>query len=176
MPGVLRFWRVFGMVVGLLVLPFQAGADDDAVLGRAGALLWEMSELHHKFGDRHIARGDKAAASHTPPPGAPERTALLAAVRSALRLDRRVSRFNVFHLRRAGNWAYFEGNEVIALEDHSWQETDLTVKALLVRRGSAWRVEVLWTLPGSDRFALAAFEQRLATLRHTHHLPGDLFP
>ena len=122
------------------------------------------------------AHADKAAATHTPPPGTPERIALLSAVRSALRLNTGASRFNVFHLRRAGNWAYFEGNEVILLDDHSWQETDLTVKALLVRRGSAWRVEVLWTLPGSDRFALAAFEQRLATLRHTHHLPGDLFP
>ncbi|MCU0811215.1 MAG: hypothetical protein MUE59_09295 [Thiobacillaceae bacterium] len=137
------------------------------------------------------ARADKAAATHTPPPGPPERTALLGAVRSALRLNPGASRFNVFHLRRAGNWAYFEGNEVIALDDHSWQETDLTVKALLVHRGSAWRVEVLWTLPGTDsawrvevlwtlpgtdRFALAAFEQRLATLRQTHHLPGELFP
>ena len=107
------------------------------------------------------ALADKAAATHMPPPGTPERTALLGAVRSALRLNPGASRFNVFHLRRAGNWAYFEGNEVIAL---------------LVCRGSAWRVEVLWTLPGNDRFALAAFEQRLATLRQTHHLPGELFP
>jgi hypothetical protein len=52
----------------------------------------------------------------------------------------------------------------------------LTVKALLVHSGSAWRVEVLWTLPGNDHFSLAAFEQRLATLRQTHHLPGELFP
>lgn len=122
------------------------------------------------------ARADTAAAAHTPPPGTPERTALLGAVRSALRLNPRASRFNVFHLRRAGNWAYFEGNEVISLDEHSWQETDLTVKALLVHSGSAWRVEVLWTLPGNDHFSLAAFEQRLATLRQTHHLPGELFP
>ncbi len=57
MPGVHRFWRVFGFAAGLLALPFQAGADDVVALGRAGALLWEMSELHHEFGDRHIARG-----------------------------------------------------------------------------------------------------------------------
>ena len=57
MPGVHRFWRVFGFTAGLLALPFQAGADDVVALGRAGALLWEMSELHHEFGDRHIARG-----------------------------------------------------------------------------------------------------------------------
>ena len=122
------------------------------------------------------AHADKAAATHTPPPGTPERIALLSAVRSALRLNPGASRFNVFHLRRAGNWAYFEGNEVVLLDDHSWQETDLTVKALLAHSGSAWRVEVQWTLPGNDHFSLAAFEQRLAILRQTHHLPGELFP
>lgn len=57
MHGIGRFWCVFGVVAGLLALPFQAGADDAAARGRAGALLWEMSELHHEFGDRHIARG-----------------------------------------------------------------------------------------------------------------------
>jgi hypothetical protein len=63
MHGVGRFWCVFGVVAGLLALPFQAGADDAAALGRAGALLWEMSELHHEFGDRHIARGVPCLAS-----------------------------------------------------------------------------------------------------------------
>lgn len=57
MPWVQRFCWAFGLVAGLLVLPFPAQADDAAALGRAGALLWEMSELHHEFGDRHIARG-----------------------------------------------------------------------------------------------------------------------
>ena len=30
MHGIGRFWCVFGVVAGLLALPFQAGADDAA--------------------------------------------------------------------------------------------------------------------------------------------------
>jgi len=73
-----------------------------------------------------------------PAPGSPERGALLDAVRAALGLNAQASRFKVLHLRRAGVWAYFEGNELVPLEGREWQETDLTVKALLRFAKGAW--------------------------------------
>lgn len=36
--------------------PFRAAPDEAAALRRAGALLWEMSEKHHEFSDRRLAR------------------------------------------------------------------------------------------------------------------------
>jgi hypothetical protein len=34
----------------------RSGSDEAAALRRAGALAWEMSERHHEFSDRRIAR------------------------------------------------------------------------------------------------------------------------
>lgn len=52
-----RHWRIWGLVVGLLALPAQGRAGEEEALRQAGALLWEMSEIHHDFGNQHIARG-----------------------------------------------------------------------------------------------------------------------
>lgn len=105
-----------------------------------------------------LASANGAAEYTTPPPGSPERTAQLDAVRAALHLDSKASRFKVLHLRRAGNWAYFEGNEVVPLEGREWQETDLSAKVLLAQGKVGWRVVLLWSLPQDDTYPLRRFE------------------
>ncbi len=116
------------------------------------------------------------AAPTTPPPGSPQRAALLDAVRAALGLNPRASRFKVSHLRSAGNWAYFEGNEVVPLDGREWQETDLTVKALLAHGKGGWRVSLKWTLPGDDTHPLRRFERQLADKRDQDKIPEGIFP
>lgn len=123
-----------------------------------------------------LASANGAAESTTPPPGSPERTAYLDAVRAALHLDSKASRFKVLHLRRAGNWAYFEGNEVVPLEGREWQETDLSVKALLVKGKAGWGVVLMWSLPRDDTHPLRRFEQQLASKRNHDNIPRGIFP
>lgn len=122
-----------------------------------------------------VAWANGAAEVTTPPPGSPERIALLDAVRAALGLNPRASRFKVSHLRRAGNWAYFEGNEVVPLDGHEWQETDLTVKALLTQGKGGWRVLLMWTLPGDETTPLRRFERQLAGKRDQDNIPRGIF-
>ncbi|WP_374692584.1 hypothetical protein [Accumulibacter sp.] len=118
-----------------------------------------------------------AAGASVPAVGSPARTAILDAVRSELRLARDGgSRFKVFHLKTAGPWAYFEGNEIVHVEGREWQETDLTVKALLREEDGRWRVRALWSLPGNERLPLREFERRVGELRLRWQLPAGLFP
>lgn len=115
------------------------------------------------------------AAAATPPLGGAERKALLDAVRAGLGMSPE-SRFRVSHLRQSDRWAYFEGTEAFPMDDGTWQETDLTVHALLARAGRGWRLEQVWTLPDDEKLSLATFETRLAALRRRNHIPDDLFP
>lgn len=117
-----------------------------------------------------------AAGASVPAVGSPARSAILDALRGELGIAGGGSRFKVFHLKTAGAWAYFEGNEIVQLEGRQWQETDLTVKALLHEEGGRWRVRALWTLPGNERLPLHEFERRLAGLRARWQLPAGLFP
>lgn len=112
-----------------------------------------------------------------PPLGSPARTAILDAVRAELGMaGGGASRFKVFHLRSAGAWAYFEGNEIVRIEGHEWQETDMTVKALLREEDGRWQVQASWNLPDNERMPLRGFERRLEELRVRWQLPGALFP
>lgn len=122
------------------------------------------------------ARAGEGGVATAPPPGSPARTALLDAVRAALGLDPKASRFKVDHLRLAGTWAYFEGNEVVPLDGREWQETDLTVRALLARGKAGWKVMLIWTLPGDEAFPLRRFERQLAVRRDRDNIPRSLFP
>ena len=118
-----------------------------------------------------------AAGVAEPAVGSPARTVILDAVRGELRLaSGGSSRFKVFHLKTAGPGAYFEGNEIVHVERREWQETDLTVKALLREEDGRWRVRALWSLPGNERLSLRQFERRLGELRARWQLPAGLFP
>lgn len=102
----------------------------------------------------------------------PARTAILDAVRTELGIaGGGGSRFKVFHLMSTGSWAYFEGNEIVAFDGRQWQETDLTVKALLRQEYGRWRVALVWSLPGIERLPLPDFERRLTQLRSRWRLP-----
>lgn len=57
-----------------------------------------------------------AAGVSTPAVGSPARTAILDTVRGELGMAGGSSRFKVFHLKTAGPWAYFEGNEIVHVE------------------------------------------------------------
>jgi hypothetical protein len=118
-----------------------------------------------------------AAGVSVPAVGSPARTAILDAVRGELRLaSDDSSRFKVYHLKSAGAWAYFEGNEIVHVEGREWQETDLTVKALLHEEDGRWRVRALWSLPGNERLPQRQFERRIDELRLRWQLPAGLFP
>lgn len=117
-----------------------------------------------------------AAGVSVPAAGSPARSAILDSVRGELGIAGGGSRFKVFHLKTTGPWAYFEGNEIVHLEGRQWQETDLTVKALLHEEDGRWRVRALWSLPGNERLPLHEFERRLAGLRARWQLPAGLFP
>lgn len=112
-----------------------------------------------------------------PAAGSPARAAILNAVRDALAIPSTgQSRFKVFHLKTAGPWAYFEGNEIVRVEGREWQETDMTVKALLQQDNGAWRARALWSLPGNERASLQAFERRVKALRERSRIPAAIFP
>lgn len=113
-----------------------------------------------------------AAEALTPPPGSPLRLALIDAVRAELVIR---SKFNVARITIAGDWAYFEGTEIVPLAGGEWQETDQTVNALLQKSAAGWRPALLWSLTREDVYPRARFESQLNGLRQTHHLPDALF-
>lgn len=116
-------------------------------------------------------------AVRTPAVGSPTRTALLNAVRATLQIPSNGdSRFNVFHLKTADAWAYFEGNEVVRVEGREWQETDRTVRALLQQRESEWIVRAWWSVPTNDQTSLQEFERQVAALRQQAKIPTEIFP
>ncbi len=112
-----------------------------------------------------------------PGTGSAERTAMLDAVRRAVRTE---SRFRVHHLRSTGRWAVFHGTEVVELDGDELQETDLDVAAMLERRGTGararWEVVELWTLPTEEEQPRARFVERVRARRQRLQLPAALFP
>lgn len=113
----------------------------------------------------------------TPAVGSPARTDILNAVRAVLQIPSNGdSRFKVFHLKTTGTWAYFEGNEIVHLEGREWQETDLTVKALMEQGKTEWIVRAWWSLPTNDQTSLQEFERQLAELRRRFNIPPQIFP
>ena len=122
--GATLAWRVAWVVVAALAL--LAGIAFSAVAAFAQSAPAEVFE---------------------PAAGSPARTAILNAVRGRLMIPATgESRFKVFHLKIAGPWAYFEGNEIVHVNGAEWQETDLTARALVQQEGGAWKVRALWSL------------------------------
>ena len=111
----------------------------------------------------------------TPPRDSPERRDLLDAVRKRAKLSN-ASRLKVHHLRVAGQWAYFVGNEVAHVERSEWQETDLSIEALLERDMPGWRVAEYWSLPTEDRYSRRDFERRVSIRRGRDGIPASIFP
>ena len=112
-----------------------------------------------------------------PAAGSPARTAILNAVRGALMIAATgESRFKVFHLKIAGPWAYFEGNEIVHVSGAEWQETDLTARALLQQEGGAWKVRALWSLPTNESHTLQAYQRQVMELRQRSRIPAAIFP
>jgi hypothetical protein len=113
----------------------------------------------------------------TPAAGSPARAAILDTIRGALAIPATgASRFKVLHLRTADTWAYFEGNEMVRIDGSEWQETDLTARALLQRKGAAWQVRALWSLPTNAVTSLQQFQQQVSELRERDRIPGGIFP
>lgn len=124
-----------------------------------------------------VAFAEPASRITTPAVGSPARTAMLDAVRAVLQIPSNGdSRFKVFHLKTTGTWAYFEGNEIVHVEGREWQETDLTVKALMEQEQTAWIVRAWWSLPTNDQTSLQEFERQLAEIRRRFNIPPQLFP
>lgn len=112
-----------------------------------------------------------------PAAGSAVRSDILNSVRSALAIPADgESRFKVFHLRSAGAWAYFEGNEVVHVGGPEWQETDLTARALLQLEAGEWQVRAIWSLPASGETLLAEFERQISELRERFSVPAAIFP
>jgi hypothetical protein len=120
----------------------------------------------------------RAGKTYTPAAGTPERRALLDAVRKKLGID---SQFKVYHLSVNGDWAYFNGGEVVELEGEELQETDLGVSALL-RRGkgaagrSSWTVVEMWTLPTEEQLSHEEFVKRVFRRQKAENIPLSIFP
>ena len=118
-------------------------------------------------------------AATTPAQGSPERKALLDAVRARLKIK---SQFKVNHLKAGDAWAYFDGGEVVDAGGGEWQETDLSVRALLARKKtaagkSAWAVVEIWTLPTDGQLSAEAFRARLQRRRRgAGQIPAGIFP
>lgn len=114
--------------------------------------------------------------AHTPGAGTPERKAILDAVRKHLDID---YRFEVFHLKVHGKWAYFYGNSL--LDDGPEKLEDDTIKALLVKQGdkgmpTSWRVVEIWTLlqygtQEQEQLFIARLKDRQAKRK----IPSDIF-
>ena len=119
--------------------------------------------------------GDSVPAA-TPARGDRERQALLDAVRERAGLPADRSRLRVHHLKVAGRWAYFAGNEVAHVGRGEWQETDLSIESLLERGESGWRVAEYWSLPTDDRYSRRYFERRLQSRRDRDRIPAAIFP
>lgn len=119
-----------------------------------------------------LASPARAAAASTPAPGSALRRELLQAVKAHLGLR---SSFKLSALKVAGDWAWFEGTEVLAVAGDALQETDLTVQALLRREQGRWKVDLLWSLPQDDVAPHARFAAQLRQRRIEHRLPDELF-
>jgi hypothetical protein len=110
----------------------------------------------------------------TPAAGSPVRRAILDALRAHLGIK---SRFQVDHLKVAGAWAYLRCGEVVELDGHEVQETDLSVAALLERGADGkWVIVESWTLPSEDQHPFAAFVKRVKAREASERLPHALFP
>jgi hypothetical protein len=113
----------------------------------------------------------------TPPPGSPERSAILDALRTRLKTG---SRFKVDHIRIAGSWAFVRATEIVRLDGNEEQETDLTVAALLEKpaRSSTgwWRIADIWTLPDNEAHPFADFSRRVRQRIAAERLPVALLP
>ncbi|HEU4722021.1 MAG TPA: hypothetical protein VFS59_11715 [Gemmatimonadaceae bacterium] len=113
----------------------------------------------------------------TPAAGSPERAAILDALRTRLETT---SRFKVDHLKLSGEWAFVRATEIVELDGHEQQETDLTVAALLEKpKGSTtgwWRIADYWTLPENDQKPLADFTRRVKQRVTAERLPAALLP
>ncbi len=179
-PGNYRL-EVSGVAAG------SVSANSRLVLSRPGGmplalrLLWVVGAavglLASLVLSAAMAFAQPAPAAATPATGSPVRTAILDAIRGALAIPiAGGSRFKVFHLRTAGAWAYFEGNEIVPLGRSEWQETDCTARALLQREAGAWRVRALWSLPDNEITSLQSFERQVMELRQRARIPDGLFP
>ncbi len=113
----------------------------------------------------------------TPAPGSSDRRGILDAVRRMVPTSQEFeSKFKVDHLKVAGGWAYLRCNEIIQVE-REWQETDLTVVALLQREGAgSWVVRDCWALPTESERPYRRFQDAVQDLRRQHQLPDALFP
>ena len=118
----------------------------------------------------------RPVAATTPPPNSPERRALLDAVRQRAALAADTSRLRVHHLKVAGRWGYFVGTETVAVAPNEWQETDLSVEALLERDASGWRVAEYWSLPTEHLASRRAFISRVHRRLAGEGLPAGLLP
>jgi hypothetical protein len=119
---------------------------------------------------------DALAPSATPRPGTREREALIAAVRDHVGLAKGTNRLRVHHLKVSGRWAYFAGNEIVHVQRAEWQETDLSIEALLERDAGHWRVVEYWSLPTEERNPRHAFERRVKDPRERAGIPITIFP
>ena len=152
--GATLAWRVAWVVVAALAL--LAGIAFSAVAAFAQSAPAEVFE---------------------PAAGSPARTAILNAVRGRLMIPATgESRFKVLHLKIAGPWAYFEGNEIVHVNGAEWQETDLTARALVQQEGGAWKVRALWSLPTNGRHSLQEFQRQVTELRARFRIPAAIFP
>lgn len=113
-----------------------------------------------------------AANALTPPPGSPLRVAVIDAVKTQLGIH---GKFKVARIEVAGDWAYFEGTEIVPLQAGEWQETDQTVNAVLQKTEGGWRTALLWSLTRDHEYPRARFESDLRELRQTRSLPEVLF-
>jgi hypothetical protein len=119
----------------------------------------------------------RPVAAATPPPNSAERRALLNAVRERAALVANTSRLRVHHLKVAGRWAYFVGTETVAVPPNEWQETDLSIEALLERDASrGWRVAEYWSLPTEHLASRRAFVSRVRSRLAGEGLPAGLVP
>lgn len=107
----------------------------------------------------------------TPPPGSADRVALMSALRSELAIN---SKFVVTHLKVAGDWAYFEGNETVP--GNELMDTDMTINALLKRVHERWLVVIYRTLTDDQRYSYQRFEKSLNQIRQNEGLPKAMFP
>ena len=75
----------------------------------------------------------------------------------------------VTHLKVAGDWAYFEGND--SVPGNELMETDMTINALLKSVHEHWLVVIYRTLTDDQRF-----EKSLNQIRQNEGLPKAFFP
>lgn len=114
--------------------------------------------------------------SATPKHDSAERRAIVEAVRRRAGLEYRTSRLHVTHLKVSGEWAYFAGTEIVPLARGEWQETDLSIEALLEREHDRWQVVEYWSLPDEKHAPRRRFERRVTQLRERRGIAPSIFP